>query len=77
MLPVPVVNQEANRGEPKQMLTTCLVYSLSLGDRKKKKEERDKKKERTDYKNSLNNQVQPPPFFFLIWQGQGVGKAEV
>ena len=37
VLPVPVVNQEANGGEPKQMLTGCLVNStLPLGTEKVK-----------------------------------------
>lgn len=37
VLPVPVVNQETNGGEPKQMLTGCLVNSTSPSGTENKK----------------------------------------
>lgn len=44
--PVPVVNQETNGGEPKQMLTGCLVNStLPSGIQRKNRDEKDRKGE--------------------------------
>ena len=67
VLPVPVVNQEANGGEPKQMLTGCLVNStLAFGTGGKKTGK--------DEKDGVNLKKVKSPFGRLL---KVVGKVEV
>lgn len=72
VLPVPVVNQRTNGGEPKQMLTTCLVNSVSLRGRKGKKNGKTWKRRGQFKKKSFLSQIS-----YFGWLAKLVGKVEV
>lgn len=70
--PVPVVNQETNGGEPEQMLTTCLVNSVTLRRRNRKKKERYKNRKST-FKQTKKKILPQSNTFLADWQ-KVVGK---